>query len=885
MSSEPQTSPPRWATRLLEWYCKPELLEDLQGDLYEYFERNVASKGVRRAKLIYVIDVLKFFRIYTVRRLEFINILINWIMLGSYIKTSGRNIVRNKLFSAINIVGLSISMAVGLLMIAILDDIFSYDKFHTNHSNIYRVISHHEHRSNVAQAFKSKEGNFMATTSLTSAYKIKEDFSEPQAVAALHQGFSGDLTLGEKTIPLQGYWANEDFFKVFSFDLSQGNRATALKTPFSILLTETSAMKLFGRSDVLGKTLVFNHDKEYTITGVLKDVPTFSHMKFEMLGSLSTLELVTKHFKDEVAWDNIWGTWVYLLLPPDTDLKNLKNKFDRLSEKEDLTVKNAHVELDLQPMDKIMISKDLGNQIGPTMGSSALWIFGGLAFVVLLSACFNYTNLSIARAFKRTREVGIRKVIGAQRGHVLSQFVIESIIISLCSLLVALFLFRFLRPYFLSIEEQFQSIFTLQLSPPLLVYFILFAVFVGCAAGFFPALFFARVNAVQVLKDFSASVGFKKLTMRKVLIVFQYCVSIIFITSTLIIYKQYRHFVAFDLGFSTENILNIQLQGVKADRLKKELNELPEVKGISQSVMITSVGNYWGTYMSSSAAPDDSTMVYYNAVDENYIPLHNHKLIAGRNFSAKADSSETEVIVNQSVLKRFKLGADNPVKALDEIVKVDNKDVRIVGVMQDFHYGRANGKIKESEVIFRYSNKDAQLLNVKIESTDIVATYSKIESAWKKIDPIHPLDATFYNEQIEKAFSGLKATVKMAGSLAIMAICIATIGLLGMVVFTTETRLKEISIRKVLGASEVGLLFLLGRGFLILLLVSAAIGLPITYWFFDQILFQEIANHAPIAALDLFTGVVAVMLLALIMICTQTLKVTRTNPAEVLKSE
>ncbi|HTH55792.1 MAG TPA: ABC transporter permease [Cyclobacteriaceae bacterium] len=885
MSTEPKTTPPSWATRLLEWYCKPELLEDLEGDLYEYFERNLESVGKRRAKLIYVIDVFRFFRIYTVRRLEFVNLLINWIMLGSYIKTSGRNIIRNKLFSAINIVGLSISMSVGLLMIAVLSDIFSYDKFHANHSNIYRVISNHEYQNNVAQAFQSREGNFMASTSLSAASEIKENFPEPEAVAVIHQGFNGDLKVGEKAIPLKGYWANEDFFKVFSFKLVQGNPATALKSPFSILLTETSAKKLFDTSDVLGKTLVFNNDKQYTVTGVLKDVPTFSHIKFEMLGSLSTLELVSKDFKEEAAWDNVWGTWVYLLLPPNSDLKNLKRNLHQLSKKEDPTVKNVHVELDLQPMDKIMVSNNIGNQIGPTLGSAALWIFGGLAFVVLLSACFNYTNLSIARAFKRTREVGIRKVIGAQRSHVLSQFVVEAILISLCSLLVALFVFRFLRPYFLSIEPALQSIFTLKLSLTLLFYFLLFAVFIGFAAGLFPALFFARVNSVQVLKDFSAGIGFKNLTMRKVLIVFQYCVSIIFITSTLIMYKQYRHFVSFDLGFKTENILNIEMQGAKADLLKKELNELPEVTGISQSVMVTSVGNYWGTYMSKPTAPDDSAMVYFNAVDENYLPLHNHKLIAGRNFSARADSAETEIIVNQSVLKRFGLGEKNPVEALDEMVRVGEKDVRIVGVIKDFHYGRANGKIKEQEVIFRYSNKDAPLLNVKIESSDILSTYLKIESLWKKIDPVHPLAAKFYDEQIEETFSGLKATVRMAGSLAVMAIGIATIGLLGMVVFTTEIRVKEISIRKVLGASEAGLLFLLGKGFILLLVLSAAIGLPITYLLFDLILFPNIANHAPIAAIDLFIGAIAVLLLALAMICSQTLKATRTNPAQVLKSE
>jgi ABC-type antimicrobial peptide transport system permease subunit len=872
-----QVNPPRWATRLLHWYCKPELLEDLEGDLNEYFQRNTKSKGKRKAKLIYIIDVMKFFRLYTVRKPEFVNLIINWIMLSSYIKTSGRNLVRNKLFSSINIIGLSISMSVGLLMIGVLSDIFSYDKFHENHQKIYRVISKHEYLGN-------KDGNFMATSSLKAAYALQE-FTEPKSVAIFRNGFSSDLKTKDKTIPLNGYWANEEVFKVFSFKLMKGNPATALKQPYSMVLTQASAKKLFGNEEALGKTVVYDKDKEFTITGIAEDIPKFSHIKFEMLGSLSTYEKVSDDYKNEMLWDNVWSTWVYLLLPENTNLNNLKTNLNNLSTREDKTVKNVHVQLDLQPMDQIMTGDDLGNQIGPVMGSSSLWIFGGLSFVVILSACFNYTNLSIARALRRTREVGIRKVIGALKSHVMGQFIVEAVLISICSLLVSLVLFIILRPYFLSIEESMQSILTLELSPLLILYFVLFSIIIGCTAGLFPAIFFSRINAVQVLKDLTSSLGFKKLTMRRVLIVFQYCISIMFITSTIIIYKQYRHFVAFDLGFKTENILNITTRGNKVEELKRELSELPEVKGISQSVMITSVGNYWGTYMKNPANPNDSAMVYYNTVDENYLPLHEHQLLAGRNFSSKLDSSETEIIVNESVIKYFNLGEKNPAKVVDEIVKVNKKDVRIVGVMKDFRYGRANGKMDEKKVIFRYSNKDARVLNVKVESSDLLQTYSKMEAIWKKIDAVHPFEARFYNESIEQAFAGLKAAVKMAGFLAVLAICIASMGLLGMVVFTTETRLKEISIRKVLGASEAGLIYLLGRGFILLLAVSAFIALPVTYLFFDQILFPEIANHAPLSFFDFFTGVAFILLIATLMIGTQTLKVARSNPAEILKTE
>ncbi|MEO7992320.1 MAG: ABC transporter permease, partial [Chryseolinea sp.] len=823
--------------------------------------------------------VLKFFRLYTVRKPEFINLLINWIMIRSYIKTSGRSIVRNKLFSAINIVGLAISMSVGLLLIGLISDVLSYDKFHLKHSNIYRVVSKYQYLEN-------KDNNFMATTSLKAAKAIEETFSQPEGVAILRRDFGGDLKAGEKVIPLSGLWANEAIFDVFSFELLKGNAAAALKNPFSVILTEKSAKKLFGDEEAMDKTIVLNNDKAYTVTGILKDVPVFSHMKFDMLGSFSTREVLEKDNRDDMKWDNIWSTWVYIVLPKGSDLKAFKASLDRLSIKEDPSIKNTHVELALQPLDDIMLGEDMGNQIGTTLGSFVLWSFSGLTFIVILSACFNYTNLSIARSLKRTREVGIRKVIGALKSNVVMQFVVEAVIISLCSLVLAFGLFLILKPYFLSLQKDLKEVLVLDLSPMIIVYFIVFAIVIGIGAGLFPALFFSRINAIQVLKDVSSVRMFKKLTLRKVLIVFQYTISIIFITSTIILYKQYKHFVAFDLGFNTENVLNIRLQGNKADILKKELLELPEVKDISQSIIVTSVGNYWGTTMKYPINPDDSAVVYYNTVDEKYLPLHNHKLLAGRNFNPKVDSAmETEVIVNEQVLKRFNIAEQNPAKALGEVVRVDGKDVTIIGVMKDFHYGKVDNQVDQHEVIFRYSSSDTEWLNVKIQSSDLLSTYSKIESIWKKQDSVHPLEAKFYNEQLEQSFAGMKAAAEVAGFLAFLIICISSMGLLGMVVFTTETRLKEISIRKVMGASEMRLLYLLGKGFLFLLAISTFIAIPITILFFEQVAFPEINNHAPLSIPEMFLGVFVVLLVALVMIGSQTLKVARTNPAEVLKNE
>jgi putative ABC transport system permease protein len=870
--------PPRWAQRILQWYCKPSLLEDLQGDLNEYFARHVERYGLRRAKLIYILDVIKFFRGYTVRKPDFVNYLIHWIMIGSYIKSSGRNLMRHKLFSTINIAGLAISMSVGLLIIGMLSDLFSYDQFHKNHSRIYRVLSHYESNGN-------KDQSPYATTSLKTAKEIKNAVAGIENVAIFRRGFGGDVEFNTKTIPLTGFWSDENLFNVFSFELLEGNPKTALKEPFSVVLTEKSAKKLFGDQNALGKTIKVKDDKDYTVTGILKDVPKASHIQFDMLGSLSTREITEKDNKSELSWTNMWMTWTYIMLPGDGNAKDVKSKLDRYAEEQNKNEKHTRIELSLLPLDKIMTGEDNNNQIGTIIGGTTVWIFVVLSIVVIFSACLNYTNLSIARAMKRTKEVGIRKTIGASKNHVVYQFITESIIVSLLSLILAFGIFLLVKPHFLGLERSLQELLTLALTPKLVLLFLAFAVIVGFCAGIFPALFFSKINPVRVLKNMNSS-GIKGLTGRKILIVFQFLLSIIGITTTIISYKQYKHFIAYDLGFNTENVLNISLWGNKPELLKKELYELPEVKDISQSLMITSIGDYYGATMKNPNDSQDSTGVYFNTVDERYFALHGHKLIAGKNFTAHAPGTEeSEVIVNENVLKRFNMMKGNdPSTGLDQVIAVDKKPLRIVGVMHDFSYGRANSD-NPKEIIMRYSPDNAQYLNVKILSSDWPATYAKIESIWKKLDTVHAFDAKFYDEQIQQSFAGLKAAVKVAGFLAVLVICIACIGLLGMVVFTTETRLKEVSIRKVLGSTESGLIILLSKNFLFLVTIAGAIAIPSSWIFFEKFFLPQIANHAPISAVELVAGFFVVIVLSLIMICTQTLKVVRTNPAEILKSE
>jgi putative ABC transport system permease protein len=866
--------PPKWAQRFLSWYCRPELLEDLQGDLNEYFNRNLSTRGVRRARLNYMLDVLKFFRIYTIRKPEFINLLIHWIMIGSYIKTSSRSIVRNKLFSVINIFGLAVSMSVGLLMIAFISDLLSYDDFHEKRDRIYRVIT--------TSQTANQPPMDLATTSVKAGQKIRETISGVEELTILRRGFGGDATIGETILPVSGLWADESFFNVFTFPLLQGDPATALKEPYSLVLTEQSAKKLIGITDALGKSVKFD-TLNYVVTGVLKDIPKLSHMRFEALVSFSTVELQKPDTDGGfLSWESIYMNYVYIVLPKKSDPQTLQAHLDKLSREENASVNKTNLALSLQPLKEITIGNHVSNEMGPTMNIIALWILVGLAFIVILSACFNYTNLSIARSLRRSREVGIRKVIGASKSHVLGQFITESVIISLLSLVFSFLLFLLLRTQFLSLDNYLENLVSLALSPRIIFCFIALATIVGIVAGFLPALFFSRINAIRVLKDVSSLHLFRHVNMRKALIIVQYVFSLIFITTTVIGYKQYKSFLSFDLGFTTENILNIKLDGTSGDLLAKELSELPEINGISRSLIVMSLGSNYGEQMKYK---NDSAGIWQNFVDEHYLPLHNHKFLAGKNFNAKTENAEeSEVIVNEQILKRFEIEGKDPNKALGEEVIMGGKKLTIVGVVKDFHYETLEDKIEP--MVFRYStNKTYGYINAKITTKDWPATLSSIDRAWRKIDKVHPLDAKFYDDQIEEAYSQFSVMIKVIGFLAFLAVCIASIGLFGMVVFTTETRLKEISIRKVLGASEGKLIYLLSKGFLLLLTIAALIALPATYVFFDKVILINFAYHQPIELSELIIGVLIVMMLAFIMIGSQTLKVARSNPAEVLKNE
>lgn len=792
-------------------------------------------------------------------------------MFKNYIKIAIRGMARSKLFTAINLIGLAVSMAVGLLIITFVSDLVSYDSFHENKDNIYRVLTSDQ---------KANEPLLtLASTSVKTGQSIRESFSEIEDVTTLSLGFNGVAEIEDRKLPVQAYWADNSFLNVFTYPLLEGNSNSALKDPYSLVLTEKSAKKLFGTTDVLGSTIKFGDDN-YTVTGILKDIPKLSYLSFEVLVSFSTAEvqfaITDRNFFN---WDNFYGSYTYVLLPEGHNLKTLQDNLDQLSKTENAKLQDREISLSIQPLTKISIANSISNEIGPSINGFAIWVLIGLAFIILISACFNYTNLSIARALKRSKEVGIRKVIGAKRGQVVLQFIIESVVISLLSLILAMALFIFLREQFISLHAYVDQLAVMELTPKMIISFVLFAIVIGIVAGVFPALFFSKIKALQVLKGSSSLQLFKRVNLRKSLIVVQYVFSLIFITTTVMGYAQYKNFIAFDLGFETENIVNIDLQGNNGNLLAEKLSKIPAIQDLSRSSIVTSLGRH-NRALFKYKNPNDSSEVMESTINENYLTLHGHAFLAGSNFK---ETSSNKVIVNEKLLKRFNISENDPYEAIGETVLVDGKELIIAGVLKDFHYQRAESSIEPT--ILRFSPTPKGYINAKVTSENWPQTLAQIESAWKELDQVHPLEAKLYTDAIERSFAAISMLVKIIGFLAFLAICISSLGLLGMVVFSTETRLKEISIRKVLGAAEGSLIYLLGKSYLILLSIAAAVALPVTYFIFDKLILTNIAYPKAIALSELTVGFIGVLLVAFLMIGSQTFKAANSNPAKILRDE
>ena len=880
--------PPKAAQKLLLLFLRNELAEEVIGDLEEQFDRMLNRKSVLSAKLNYWFQVLNYLRPFAIRNRRIQNVM-HYAMFQNYIKIGWRNIVKYKAFSAINVFGLALAMSVCMLIILMLADQRRYDAFHEKGDRIYRI---------------TLSTNY-ATTPIPLASTLRTDYTVTEATTTLCPGPAGDATYKDKLAEMRGYFADPSFFTIFSFELEKGNPATALQQPNTAVISQELAYQLYGNDDPIGKTFDFS-DRQlsfpqegsgvgappvswgtYTVTGVIDESKYKSHLKFDVLMSAASQAslIAAKKMEDRSnIWDWYYTPYTFVLLKEDKQLPALQAALDDLAlrtytdKKNEVTKDLRFIPQKLSDVQLNLKGNDTNNRL-PRVGYQFLII---LASIIMLTACFNYTNLSVARALTRAKEIGIRKVTGARSGSIVIQFLSESVITSLIALVLATGFLYLLAPAFKKLWLNKFLNFELPTTPEVYVAFFAFALLIGLIAGIYPAFYLSKYNPVKALKSLGVSHR-GRLGVRKTLSVSQFIISLFFITTSVLVYRQFSYFMQFDYGFKTENIVNVELQGVEFEKLKHSLSSVPEVSMISGTDIIPATGTNNGMEIIRHGTQAEYIQTNVLHTDESFLDNLGVKIIAGRKLPSREEGSNY-IVISRKALE--KLGFNYPQDAVGQTVEArwSNEQLVIAGVFEDFTYKMLINTRQINPIVLRNQPAAFQYANVKIASPDPMGTIKKLEAEWKKIDPIHPFKYEFFDQQLAAMQQGVFDLVMILGFIAFLAIVISCLGLLGMATYTTERRTKEIGIRKVLGAEDFTIARLLSKEFIIMLGFAVFIGAPLSY-IVNNLWLRQLTTRVEFGLGTILIGVLILLGMGMLTIGSQTFRASKANPVNSLKSE
>ncbi len=794
-------------------------------------------------------------------------------MIRNYIKIAFRNLWRHKSFSLINIIGLAVGMTACFLIFMYVRFELSYDKFNQNFDSVYRL------NTDIKSPTEVLHWN---SASAPMGPALQQDFPEVKANARLFgAGFLVEYQnqrFQENNIQI----TDPDIFKIFTFPFVAGDPETALKAPFSIVLTETTAKKYFGSGEALGKSLRLDGKTPVKVTGVVKDVPLNSHFTFDMLMSASTMEPMKLINMKE--WGNFSNN-TYLLLAKGYNPASLQAKlpgFLRKHISEDQRRRGYNYDLFIEPLKEIYMDSFRG---APVNGSqSNVYIFSIVAVFILLIACINFVNLTTARASERAKEVGIRKVVGAINQQLTAQFLGESIIICLISFVVSAALSVVMLPLFNTLAGKIIShnIFSHG------YIFILFAisVIIGCMAGFYPALVLTNFSILSVLKGkFTNSV--KGIFLRKGLVVVQFTISIVLIVGTIIVYNQLNYMRNQSLGFQQDQMLVLNTGGDSAviKNMESIKNEFRGVQGVmSVSGSGTTFGNGNGVaYSEIQSVTGKMQPMNMNLieVDFDFISQYGIKIVAGRAFNREFATDTTQAIVlNQAAVKE--LGYANANDAIGKQFTQWGRKGKIIGVAQDFHFVSLQQNIKPLN--FRLNPGNTSVFTLKLKGGNIHATLAAIESKWKSLVPQRPFSYFFLDDNFNKQYQTEDRFGKLFMYFAVLAIMISCLGLLGLASYSTLQRTREIGIRKVLGASVPGIVGMLSKEFILLVLIAAVIAFPLA-WLGMHSWLKDFAYRINIGWWVFAVAGVLSMFIALTTVSYQALKAALANPVKSLRSE
>ena len=815
-------------------------------------------------------------------------------MLRNYIIIGVRSLLRHRFFSLINVFGLAVSMALSMCIIMLVADQMQYDRHNTQRDRIYRINS-------IVLGRNGERFSEQSTTSMPLRDELTQNYPGVAKVVRFKRGFGNLwLELGQNVnIPVAGYFADPEVFDVFQYELEYGDPRTALVEPYSVVLTRETARKLFREENPIGEPFKVGVEGPYKVTGILKETTNKTHIAFDALASMSTVKSLAaatqrnRGIEGEAShhnldnWYDYWGGWAYVLLEEGKTIDDIQPHLNAIARTHNDAITNPDtqrgVEYHPQALMAITPGTVINNAIGPVLPWFFVYFFIGLAAVVLLTSCFNFTNLSIARSLTRAREIGVRKVTGAARWQIFTQFLTESVLVSLVALVLAVLLLVALKPLMLQLSFARLLHWDLAINNTVALIFFLFAITVGVLAGLFPAAVLSGFQPVKVLKNLNTMRLFSGIRLRKALLVAQFTFSLVFILSVIVVFNQLQLFLRADHGFSMENKVIVSLNNANPETLKSALTRQSNIESVSAASHLPAAGFNFGSSYKKSLEEKEWTDVSYFSVDEDYLDHMGVSLQAGRFFRGEDGASNKNFIVlNESAVEAFHFSSPEDALGQELIARSDSSRLQIIGIVKNYNHEMLMEKLTPMALI---CNPDEfRILQVTYTGT-LEAAGKTIESEWAKINPSLQVDYKDFSAEVHKIYDVLFGDlVSLLGLISILAIFISCLGLLGMATYATETRLKEISIRKVLGSTNGSLVYLLSKGFIGILVLAIVLAVPAAY-FVNNLWLEQLAYHVTVDLPTIGLGVLALLFFGVLTIGSQTLRATYVNPVENLKSE
>ncbi len=800
----------------------------------------------------------------------------------NYLLSAFRNFLKNKAFSILNLLGLSTGIAACLIILQYVTYEHSYDEFHENINDLYRV--RYDNYRNGELEFSCAAAVPAVGPALKDNFPEVTDYTWAFPVSGIVSYENNSFRENKLQI------VTPSFFKIFSWGIIVGDTASLLKEPYTAVITESTAKKYFGDDNPLGKVISWNGLYSFHITGICKDVPDNSHLRFSFVFSAETLHELSDG-QSRTAWG--WYDFnTYVLLKPGTELQEFQNKFnDWLAEyrKENWEKYGVRQEFILEPVEDIHLYSDLLQESEPEESGdgTAVLVLSLIALVILIIAWINYINLTTSRAMERSMEVGIRKVAGASRTQLIHQFLTESLLLNIIAAILSAVIVVSVLPYFnrltgrsLSIGLFSQTHFWIEL----VVLFLIGAIL----SGLYPALVLSSFKPVEAIKGKFSSSGTGFL-LRKILVVFQFTASVALIAGTVFIYMQLQYMRNQDLGINIEQTLVLKGPGIVVDTtfnekfltFKNEVTKIASIRNLSASTNVPGDEIFWASGIRRiDETEEQGRVIYIIGMDQDYVPSFDLQVIAGRNFSSEYGTEDLSVILNEGGVKL--LSYTSPEAAIDEKVRFHGEERTIVGVINNYH--QMSLKQIPVPLVYRYLPANRTFFSMKVNIDDLDNTIRLLRNVWEDFFSGNPFDYFFLDEFFDRQYRIEKQINIATGVFAVLAVFIAALGLFGLSSYTTLQRTKEIGIRKVMGANVNRILLLLSKEFVLLILFSIIISLYPTYFMIRKWL-DNYPYKIDISWLVFLGTGLFVILFALIAVSFQTIRTAHTNPTESLRYE